>query len=35
MGGGGLYWLIPVLTVVVIVILAWGIFAKRRSRGDR
>ena len=29
--GGGTYWLIPVL-IVVLGILAWGIFARRRSR---
>jgi hypothetical protein len=33
MGGMGLYWQIPVL-IAVLVILAWA-FARRRSRDDR
>jgi hypothetical protein len=32
MGWGG-YWLVPTL-IVVLAILAWGIFARRRSRDD-
>ncbi len=32
--GGGEYWLIPVL-IVVLVVLAFGIFARRRSRDGR
>lgn len=33
MGGMGLYWLIPVL-VVIVAALSW-LLVKRRSRGDR
>jgi cytochrome c-type biogenesis protein CcmH/NrfF len=32
--GMGFYWLIPVL-IVVLVILAWGVFARRRSPDRR
>jgi cytochrome c-type biogenesis protein CcmH/NrfF len=34
MGGMGLYWQLPVL-IVVLVILAWSVFARRRSRDGR
>ncbi len=33
--GGGIYWLFPVLIVVVVVILVAWLFGRRGSRGGR
>ncbi len=34
MSGGGLFWLFPVLIVVLVVVLGGGVFGKRAA-GDR
>ncbi len=35
MSGGGLYWLFPVLIVVLVVVLVAWLFGKRASRDGR